>query len=59
MGTPAGCSYANLFYAIHERKIYKKYPNLRYVKRYIDDIFGIWIPAEDPTEKATLWQQFI
>lgn len=24
MGTPAGCSYANLFYAIHERRIYKK-----------------------------------
>ena len=59
MGTPAGCSYANLFFAIHENKIYQKYNNLFYIKRYIDDIIGIWVPEEEPADDFVKWNNFI
>jgi hypothetical protein len=46
MGTPTACSYATVSYGHHENSkvipTYKK--QLVYYKRYIDDIFGIWLP---------------
>jgi hypothetical protein len=46
MGTPAACAYATISFGHHENsKILPTFqPQLLYFKRYIDDIFGIWIP---------------
>ena len=57
MGTPVACIYATLYYAYHERQtLLPKYSNnLLMMKRYIDDIFGIWIPDDD-NPKA--WEEF-
>ena len=44
MGTPPAPTYANLFFAIHENRILPKFKkNILLHKRYIDEIFGIWI----------------
>lgn len=58
MGTPPGPSYANLYYAIHEKRINPKYPQLFYSKRYIDDSFVIWVPHDDPVEDDRLWAAY-
>ena len=45
MGTPPAPSYATIVYAIHEATLIAKYSrNLYFYKRYIDDVFGIWVP---------------
>jgi hypothetical protein len=55
MGTPCACSYATLSYTIHEiQAILAKFAEfLLLLKRFIDDIFGIWIngPGEE-------WENF-
>ena len=49
MGTPAACQLATLYYGIHENEtLLPKYnKNLLLFKRFIDDIFGIWIINND------------
>ena len=45
MGTPPACCYATIYYAVRENYLLQKYSdNLFFYRRYIDDIFGIWIP---------------
>jgi hypothetical protein len=46
MGSPAAPMYATLYFLIHEIMMIPKYPNLILYGRYIDDIFGIWMPDE-------------
>ena len=59
MGTPPAPTYANLFYAIHENRILPKYrANILIHKRYIDDIFGIWIPSADSATDDEQWEKF-
>jgi hypothetical protein len=55
MGTPCACSYATLSYAFHEiQQILTEFSNfLLILKRFIDDMFGIWI--DGPGKK---WEQF-
>jgi hypothetical protein len=58
MGTPAACAYATITYGHFENKYllpaFKK--NLIYYRRYIDDVFGIWVP---PTLSAqSTWNNF-
>jgi hypothetical protein len=55
MGTPAAPLYSTISYGYHENtKILPKFKdNLLYYKRYIDDVFGIWIPSPQNT-----WDQF-
>ena len=56
MGTPPAPTYANLYFAIHENRIIKNFStNLIVYKRYIDDIFGIWIPSGDNATDETKW----
>jgi len=58
MGTPSACAYATVSFGQHENKhiIPNFKHNLIYYKRYIDDIFGIWLP---PKENATAtWNRF-
>jgi hypothetical protein len=58
MGTPTACAYAMLSYGHHENtEILEEFqPNLLYYKRYIDDIFGIWLPPK--THKINTWNRF-
>ena len=60
MGTPPAPTYANLFFAIHENRILRKYSkNLLIHKRYIDDIFGIWIPSDDKVKDEEQWKKYV
>ena len=44
MGTPPACCYATIYYAVKEKTLLHKYKeNLVFYKRYIDDVFGIWV----------------
>ena len=58
MGTPPAPPYATLYYAVHEETLLEEFhDNLFYYKRFIDDIFGIWI-ITDPINDASTWQRF-
>jgi len=46
MGTPTACSYASITYGQHENNY----------RRYIDDIFGIWVPPT--TNNIETWEMF-
>ena len=54
MGAPPAPPYTTIYYGIHEQELLNKYRNELFIyKRFIDDIFGIWIPS---TTKR--WQSF-
>ena len=60
MRTPPIPTYANLFFAIHKDRILPKYSaNFLIYKRYIDDIFGIWVPSNSAIEDDTNWKKFV
>jgi len=58
MGTPAACSYATITYGHFENtEILTEFrPQILLYKRYIDDVFGLWIPP--PTQQASTWAKF-
>jgi hypothetical protein len=58
MGTPAACAYAMISYGQHENtNILPRFSqNLLYYRRYIDDIFGIWMPPASNQDRK--WQEF-
>ena len=59
MGAPPAPTYANASFATHEDAFLPAYSNhLAYYKRYIDDVFGIWIPDSDSQIDATQWLAF-
>jgi len=59
MGTPAACMYATILFGLHEHlNILPKFAaNIRYYKRYIVDIFTIWIPPI-PSDNDRTWTEF-
>ena len=66
MGTPPACSYATLYFSDHESKATTMLPELIFQKRFIDDLFGIWVPASQqqinhPTDSQRwqLYQQYM
>jgi hypothetical protein len=56
MGVSPSCAYATLYFSAHEKFLKDKYPEIIFLKRYIDDIFGIWDPQTLHDEQR--WQQF-
>jgi hypothetical protein len=58
MGTPAACAYATITFGQFENSIIlpRFNGNLLYYKRYIDNIFGIWLPSAN--KNAEIWQHF-
>jgi hypothetical protein len=58
MGTPIACAYATISFGHYENiNILTEFsPNLLYYRRYIDDIFGIWIPPVK--DQNATWQAF-
>ena len=55
MGTPPAVAYATLFYAIKEETFLDSYDSLFFYKRYIDDVFGIWIPNTNLAADNNSW----
>jgi hypothetical protein len=58
MGTPIACAYATITFGhFKNTNILTEYgPNLLYYRRYIDDIFGVWLP---PTkDQNSRWTSF-
>jgi len=58
MGTPTACSYATVAYGQRENStiLTTFHPYLLYYRRYIDDIFGIWVPPA--TGNNAVWEHF-
>ena len=58
MGTSAACAYATIAYGHHKNtEILTKFaPNLLYYRRYIDDIFGVWVLPE--SHQTAIWKNF-
>lgn len=52
MGTPPAPPYATLYFYLHERNVIKNFPSCRFYTRYIDDVFGIWIPPDSSTPES-------
>lgn len=49
MGTPPAPPYATLYYAIWEETLLAEFgAHLIILRRYIDDMIGIWVPLQDP-----------
>lgn len=58
MGTPPAPTYATIYFAIHEEELLEEFKdNLIPYKRFIDDIFGIWIVTDYTTDQQT-WLRF-
>ena len=59
MGTPPGCSYATIYYAIHELSFVPSFTShCPIYYRYIDDGIGGWRTDPDPTVDQCNWQRF-
>jgi hypothetical protein len=58
VGTPVACAYATVSFGQHENtELLPRFSaNLLYLKRYIDDIFGIWLPAANDSNNT--WEDF-
>jgi len=58
MGTPAACSYATITYGHFENTeiLMEFHPQILFYRRYIDDIFGLWVPPS--TQQASTWTRF-
>jgi len=51
---------ANIYVALHEKKHILRFLQtyLRFLKRFIDYVFGIWIHDPDPTVDTANWIEF-
>ena len=59
MGTPPAPPYATIYYGIHEKGFLPKHTkHVLFYKRFIDDVFGIWLPHPNPQTNAALWDEF-
>jgi hypothetical protein len=61
MGMLLAPSIANLYISIYE-SLYvlpEYHPQLYYLRRFIDDGFGIWIHDEDPEHDKSKWNTFV
>ena len=59
MGTPTACLHATISYGVHERnKLLPSYQAfLKLYLRFIDDVFGFWIPSNDGHDELH-WSNF-
>jgi hypothetical protein len=57
MGTPPACAYATLYFSEHEEEVRKAFTELLFQKRYIDDLFGIWVP-QPHTDDNLRWNLY-
>ena len=59
MGTPPAPAWATIFFAIYEMILVPRWQNhLLFYKRFIDDVFGVWLTHPDPIVNKRLWADF-
>jgi hypothetical protein len=56
-GVSPSCVYATIYFAQFEEDIVKKYPEIVFYRRYIDDVLIIWVPKGiNDTDRWTAFQ---
>jgi hypothetical protein len=59
MGSPPALPFATLFYTIFEETLLAEFSsNILLLHRFIDDIFGIWVPTEPACDDLNNWNTF-
>ena len=59
MGTPPAPPWATLYFALLEEDVVPQYDDyLQLYRRFIDDIFGIWLHHQDAATDLEQWTQF-
>ncbi|KAL7485665.1 hypothetical protein ACHAW6_011260 [Cyclotella cf. meneghiniana] len=59
MGIAPAPPWATIYYAIHENSFLPSWKtNLLFYRRFIDDVFGIWLCDPHPDKNTTLWASF-
>jgi hypothetical protein len=58
MGVSPSCCYAMLYFSPKEAEVMELFPELLFLKRYIDDIFYLWECHDDLIHDANRWEQF-
>lgn len=59
MGAPPAPTYATVSFGTFEEGLVDEFvDSLIYYRRYIDDVFGIWICHSDPSHDEILWNRF-
>ena len=59
MGISPAPPWATIFFALHENTFLTKYnQRLIFYKRFIDDVFGIWLPHPCQHQNQILWHAF-
>jgi hypothetical protein len=59
MGISPAPPWETIFFALHKRTIIPQWENnLLFYRRFIDDIFGIWIMEDCPIRNKELWTTF-
>ena len=58
MGTPPAPSYANLYFGIKEMQLARFNGRCPFRKRYIDDVFGVWIMDDNKDIDDAAWKEF-
>jgi hypothetical protein len=59
MGISPAPPWATIFYGLHEQQFLPDWSqHVIYYKRFIDDVFGIWLPHTDPIKNNELWELF-
>ena len=59
MGTPPAPPYATIYYGLHESTFLPSHrQHVIFYKRFIDDVFGIWLPHPNAELNERLWDEF-
>jgi hypothetical protein len=58
MGVSPSCVYATLYFAAFEDNLVKEYPEIIFYRRYIDDVFIIWVPRHNPEMDLIQYNNF-
>ncbi len=59
MGIAPAPPWATIYFAIHENNVLPNWTSqILFYRRFIDDIFGIWVCNESTERNAALWTQF-
>ena len=59
MGMPPAPPYATIYYGLQEKNFLPKHKkHVIFYKRFIDDVFGVWLPHPNPQTNASLWDEF-
>ena len=59
MGTPPAPPYATIYYGLHESKFLPNHQqHVIFYNRFIDNVFGIWLPHPNTQINERLWDEF-